>query len=100
GANTTAIAASEYNIENFEEWEFIINFNNYLNETIQIRINSNDTDFTNLVQLSEDINTKVIHEDTLAIKYKNSTNTDLNVSRGLKCILRLPYTRIEDRKSV
>src|SRR5690606_36592785 len=24
GANTTAIAASEYNIENFEEWEFII----------------------------------------------------------------------------
>lgn len=95
GANTTAIAASEYNIENFEEWEFIINFNNYLNETIQIRINSNDNDFTNLVQLSEDINTKTVHEDTLEIKYKNSTNTDLNFSRGLQCILRLPYTRID-----
>src|SRR5690606_25807078 len=95
GANTTAIVASEYNIENFEEWEFILNFNNYLNETIQIRINSNDDDFTNLVQLSEDINTKTVHEDTLEIKYKNSTNTDLNFSRGLECILRLPFTRID-----
>lgn len=95
GADTTVIVSSEYNIENFEEWEFTIDFFDYLDEKIQIRINSNDDTFTNLVQLSEVIYTKIEHKDTLEIKYKNSINTDLNFSRGLECKLRLPFTRID-----
>lgn len=95
GENTTAIVASVFNIENFEEWEFTIDFFNYLNETVQIRINSNDDTFVNLVQLSEVINTKIEHEDTFEIKYKNTINTDLNFSRGLECKLRLPFTRVD-----
>lgn len=95
GENTTAIVASVFNIENYEEWEFTIDFFNYLNETVQIRINSNDDTFTNLVQLSEVINTKIEHEDTFEIKYKNTINTDLNFSRGLECKLRLPFTRVD-----
>src|SRR5690606_5654521 len=93
--DTNAISSSFYNRENYEEYEFKIDFVDYLNETVKIRINSNDTLFTNLVQLSEDINVKVSHDDTLEIKYKNSTNTDLNFSRGLDCKLRLPFTRID-----
>src|SRR5690606_34597746 len=95
GSDTTAIVASVFNIENFEEWEFTIDFFDYLNETVQIRINSNDDTFTNLVQLSEVINTKIEHEDTFEIKYKNTINTDLNFSRGLECKLRLPFTRVD-----
>lgn len=95
GLDTTAIAASVFNIENFEEWEFTIDFFDYLDETVQIRINSNDDTFTNLVQLSEVINTKIEHEDTFEIKYKNTINTDLNFSRGLECKLRLPFTRVD-----
>lgn len=95
GSDTSVIVSALYNIENYEEYEFTIDFFNYLNQNVRVRINSNDDEFINLVQLSEEINTKIEQEDTLEIRYKNTINTDLNFSRGLECKMRIPFTRID-----
>lgn len=94
GSDVAVIVSSIYNRENFEEYEFTIDMVDYLNKKVQVRINNNDDTFTNLVHLSEVLYIKVSHENTLEIKYKNSTNTDINYSRGLEHTIRVPIEKI------
>lgn len=95
GSDEPIIVSSVYSREDFEEYEFTIDFFNYLNKTVRVSLELRDSNFAPINQLSEKINVKIRHEDTVEIKYKNSTNTDINWSRGLECKMRLPYIRID-----
>lgn len=83
GSDVVVQVGALYDIENYEEYEFTIDFSIYVNQTIKVRVNANDDDFVNIIQLSEDIEVKVRHVGTYDITYKNSKNTDINYSRGL-----------------
>lgn len=95
GNDEPLIVASVYNREDFEEYEFTIDFFNYLDKTVRVSVELRDSNFSPINQVSEKINTKIRHEDTIEIKYRNSTNTDINWSRGLECKMRVPYIRID-----
>lgn len=95
GNDEPIIVSSVYNREDFDEYEFTIDFFDYLDKTVRVSVEMRDSNFIDINQLSEKINTKIRHEDTVEIRYRNSTNTDINWSRGLECKMRLPYIRID-----
>lgn len=83
-----------YNRFEYEIYEFSIDMIDYLDEKIQVRIKNNDANFPELTHLSEYISVKVRHEDTLEIKYRNGSNTDVVYATGIENLLRIPYTSI------
>lgn len=89
GSDTSVIVASIYNRFNYEVYEFSIDFVDYIDDVVQVRINNADTDFTEIVQLSESIDVKVRHENTVDINYWNNTNTDIFYQTGIKNRLRI-----------
>lgn len=95
GVEINTIVSSLYNKKNYEEYEFTIDMVDYVDQNIQVRINNNDPNFTDLVHLSELINVKVRHLGTIELIYTNSKNTDINYSRGLTHKLRLRCEKTE-----
>lgn len=102
--DSTIIAGSVYNKFNYEIYEFTIDMVDYLDQNIQVRINNNDDNFDNLVHLSEVLNIRVKQENTLEIRYKNPTNTDIFYSTGIEHLIRLPYqsknSKIQDESEL
>lgn len=88
---------SQFNRFNYEVYEFPIDLGDYLDQTIQIRLENSDPNFTDLVHLSEKINVKARQADTFEIRYKNQTNTDVVYATEIENILRIPYTRQNGR---
>jgi len=91
GLPTTIIASSIFNIENYEVYEFDIDFSQYNNEEIQVEILNNDSVFDSIRMLSEKIEVSERFEDTIEINYWNPTNTDVFYSTGIKNKIRLKY---------
>lgn len=102
--DSTIITGSVYNKFNYEIYEFTIDMVDYLDQNIQVRINNNDDNFDNLVHLSEVLNVKVKQDNTLEIRYKNPTNTDIFYSTGIEHLIRLPYeskdSKIQDESEL
>lgn len=94
GADVSVQVACIYNLENYEEFEAVIDFVDYIDEKIRVRVNSNDSNFTNIEQISELIDVKVRQYGTLEIRYKNKSNTDMNFSRGLENKIRLLVEKV------
>lgn len=94
GSEVDVIVASIYNKLPYEVYEFTIDFVDYINEIVAVRINNADSEFPEIIQLSEDIDVKVRHENTLDISYWNNTNTDIIYSTGIKHRLRVPFTKV------
>ncbi|MGB0896880.1 MAG: hypothetical protein ACPGRW_06130 [Flavobacteriaceae bacterium] len=99
GVDTDVQVACIYDVFNYEVYEFSIDMVAYLDETIQVRINNNDTNFDNLTHLSEVINVKIRHKNTIEVLYYNDENTDIFYATGIKNKIRLPITR-KDAKPV
>lgn len=97
GVEVAEIVSSIYNRFNYEVYEFVIDMVNYIDQYFNVRIDSQDATFGELVQLSEDIWCKVKHEDVLEIRYKNSTNTDMDYSTGIEHLIRIPFTGIKGK---
>lgn len=88
GNPTSVIVSTVYNQEDYEEWEFLINMVNYLDETIQVRIDKEDSSFDTVTFLSEKLNIKATQEHTVEIRYKHDKNTDINYYYGIEHLIR------------
>jgi hypothetical protein len=96
GDDITIEVKSIYNIEKYEIWEFDINMLNFNNKTIQVNITQTDsnTSFEEQVYLSEFIEVKTQHLNTLEIVYYNNQNTDIFYATGIRNKLRIPMEYI------
>jgi len=93
GVEGSVEVSSLYNRFNYEVYEFTIDFFNYLNKKIQVNIGFGDSLFEQVDYISEVIHVKVRHKNTLELRYKNKTNTDVFYGTGIEHKIRLPYER-------
>jgi len=91
GVPENVIISSIYDIFNYEVYEFTIDFVDYQNQDVKVRINNDDDDFGGLVHLSERINVQVRQSGTIEIKYRNPENTDVYYATGITNLIRIPY---------
>lgn len=89
GADTVVSVASLYNLFNYEVYEFSIDFADYIDKKLRIKILNNDTNFDNLEHLSELIHVKTRQENTVEIRYKNKHNTDIFYHTGIEHKIRI-----------
>ncbi|QYS85405.1 hypothetical protein JJC03_09150 [Flavobacterium oreochromis] len=82
-----------YNRLPYEVYEFTIDMSNYIDETITVSIEASMSNLHPLKLLSEDIDVRVRHADTVEIKYYNDTNTDIDYSTGIIHKIRIPLTK-------
>jgi hypothetical protein len=87
------IVGSIYNKENYDVYEFDVDFLNYQDQNVQVKIVNEDDNFETVTFLSELINVKTEHKNTLYIEYWNEYNTDI-IYNGWKHKLRLLYQEI------
>jgi len=97
GPEVAVIVGSIFNRENYEVYEFTIDMVDYIDQYFRVRINNTDSNYTELIHLSELIWCKVKHKDVLEIRYYNSTNTDMMYSTGIKNLIRIPYQFIKGK---
>lgn len=88
--DTVVQVRSIYNIETYEEYEFIIDLAPFLGKVIEVILQNNDFAFDDLTHITEWIDVKVRQKNTVEIQYSNRSNTDMNFSRGLVNKLRIP----------
>lgn len=88
--NASLIVGCEYNLFNYEVYEFDVDFSNFAGKTLQVRITATDTNFQTLVYLSEQISVEVTQENTVDVYYWNDSNTDVFFQTGIKYRIRLP----------
>lgn len=88
GEDVAVIAGSVYNLENYEEYEYTIDMASYIDDCFSVQLVCEDASFTTITQLSEQQHVAIVKPGTIEIKYKNSSNTDVNFSRGLEYTLR------------
>lgn len=97
GVDASVIVGSIYNRENYEVFEFTIDMVDYIDQYFRVRINNTDSNFTEIIHLSEKIWCKVKHEKVLEISYRNSTNTDMFYATGITNLIRIPYYLIKGK---
>jgi hypothetical protein len=85
-----AVVSCFYNFKNYEVYEFTIDFANYIDEQLQVKILATDTYFDEVEFLSEIIDVKVRHPQTLEIKYSSDENGDLYYATGITNTIRIP----------
>ncbi len=83
------VVGAIFNYQNYEVYEFDIDFLNYINQNIQVKIVANSNIGEAIEYISETINIQIKQEGTYEIKYWNDTNTDVYYSTGIKFKLRL-----------
>lgn len=93
------VVSSVYNINNYEVYEFTVDFSMFANKEIRIEIINSDPNYGEYVWLSESILTKEDLTNYLEIRYLNTTNTNIMYSSGIKHLLRLPYNTIKANDS-
>ena len=91
GVPATIVASSIYNVENYEIYEFDVDFSQYDGQEIQVEVLTTDAVFSSIRMLSELIEVDTRFEDTIELNYWNPTNTDVFYSTGIKNKIRLNY---------
>jgi len=91
--DATIIVSSLYNNENYEVYEFTIDFANYIDKQVSVRIDNVDANFDDLEHLSELIDARNTQEGTVEIRCKNETNTDILYSTGIEHKFRIPLNK-------
>lgn len=91
--DVTVQVGSIYNLENYEVYEFEIDFVDYIDKQVNVRINNDDANFINRIELSELIDVKNTQKGTVEIRYKNETNTDILYSTDIEHKIRIPLNR-------
>lgn len=97
GAETNIIVGCIYNLFNYDVYEYEIDFSDYLEEKIRVRLVCEDDNFETITHLSEEIYVKVRHENTLVIDYWNEDNNDIFYATGIRHKLRIPFYKIEGK---
>lgn len=97
GVDASIIVGSIYNRENYEIYEFIINMIDFEDNLFRVQINAENDLFPDVEYLSEEINVSDEVSELLEIKYKNTTNTDINYSTGIEHLIRVPFNKLNGR---
>ena len=97
GIEAAVIVGSIYNRENFEVYEYTVNMADYLNSDFRVKWVATDPNFGTKTHLSEQINVQLKRTDLLEIRYKNSSNTDINYSTGIEHLIRIPYNKLQGK---
>ena len=84
-----------FNLQDYEVYEFTIDFSRFLNQNIILEIINDDPNFGNHIIQSETLHISPFLKDYLEINYWNTTNTNIIYSSGIRHLLRLPYNRIK-----
>ncbi len=93
------VVSAAYDRIGYEVYEFEIDMVNYLNQKIRVKIINRDDLYENIEYLSELIDIKIKQENTIEIRYKNNTNTDIYYTSGIENKLRLPLKRKDGKIS-
>lgn len=89
-APSVELISTVYNARNFEVFEFEVDFSSFVDKQVQLKIVATNTDWDTVTMLSEIIDVKLRHEDTVALSYKHSQNTStMNYSFGIRNLLRV-----------
>lgn len=83
-----------YNREPYEIYEFEIDFDQYIDRDLRVRIEAKSDDWVDITLLSELIQVKVSHDDCVEIRYWNDENTNINYQTGIRHLLRIPIDNI------
>ena len=97
GAEIPVIVGSIYNRENFEVFEYTVDMSGYLNSDFRVKLVATDPNFGTKTFLSEQINVQLKRADLLEIRYKNSTNTDINYATGIEHLIRVPFNKLQGK---
>jgi len=89
----TFILRANYNVFNWDAFEFDINMSAYLNQEIQVTIKLTDSnpDFDNVTFISEKVQVYSDLSDFVTIKAKNTTNNDVVYATGIEHLSRLEF---------
>lgn len=93
GIPESVVIGSIFDLFNYEVYEFTVDFVDYQDQDVKIRINCNDDDFGAIELISELINVKVRQEQTIEIRYSNPENTDVFYATGITNLIRIPYSK-------
>ncbi|WP_448607219.1 hypothetical protein [Paenimyroides ceti] len=91
--------ASIYHLQNYEVFEFTLDFNFYQNKTLKLTIANDDPNFGNYEVVSEKFQTVENLENHLEIKYLNSVNTAVVYSTGIQNLMRVEYNNVKANDS-
>ena len=91
---TVYIVKSEYNILNYNIFDFDVLWSVYGEDIYDILITFEDAEFTTAYYLSENINVKTVHENTVAIRSYNTNNRDIFYKYDITHFLRMPILSI------
>ncbi len=97
GLDTQVVVGSIYNRFEYEIYEFGINMTSFDDLYIEVKLECTDSNFSTITYLSEQILVKQEHENTLEIRYKNLTNTDVYYSTDIEHLIRIPYTHLKGK---
>jgi len=95
GIDSAVVVGSIYNDFNYEVYEFTIDMVNYLNQTIQVKIENTDTNFESITHLSEKIDIAVNFDKNVEIYYWNDDNTDIFYATGIRHLINVELTKQE-----
>jgi len=93
---TNVVVSSIYNIHNYEVYEVGVAFAQYANTIIEIQVEMLDTReaFLPITYISENLDVRDVHYDTLELIYYNEINIDNSYMLGTPNKLRLEYDKI------
>ncbi len=91
------IVGSIWNRENYEVYEFMVDFSSY-DGYVRIKIVNNDANFPNILHLSELIEVREVHQNTIEIQYWFEENTDMLATehRNKIRLKALPFEGLND----
>ena len=93
----TGIVSSFYNLHNYEVYQHTLDFSNYTDMTVRVRIKGYDNYFGTIEFQSEDIEVRQRHANTVEILYYDDENTDMYYNSGIQNKIRIPIERIDGK---
>lgn len=91
----TVVVGCIYDIYPYDVFEFPIDMSTYIDQSIRVKIECTDDNFSPIEFLSEQIDVAVRHENTLDINYWNDDNNDVYYASGIRHRIRPIFTKIE-----
>lgn len=98
GPDTLVQVGSLYNREAYEVYEYDIDFVDFIDKTLQVKLEVTDPNYETITMLSEEIDVKVRHEHTMEIRAKHRENVGgIYFSLGFEAKIRVPIENVEGK---
>jgi len=91
GGDPDVILKANYNVFNWDAYEFEIDMSSYLNKEFQVKVELTDSNFDTVTFISEKVQVYSDLSDRLMIKASNTENNDVVYQTGIVHIARVDY---------